>query len=369
MQNNMIRSYKVISDSLTSDCEKDYQDIYNNVYTPDDILKVFKTLRDKVIDIISSTRSGRMYPWVNHLNGPRCGSMDGDHKIQCYGCMLLSRFSPNGVTKNKRFKVRLQRPYNMEDFIVITNEDTHFLGYEEVNPPDISSFDDEFTHMHKHYVTRDRHEHLTLISLLVDDDDISQLVYSYRCSRSTININRVYEYGKGTLNILANNEFTSYVGNNGDKYLNDDVLDGIIFQLHHVLSELAPNSYTHGRCTIDFLAFSDDQCTIYNTSYPFKLHIICSGYDTIVRNGIIYYYKPEIYDNALSYCETDSDKANFHRCHSGWNVDPGSADFYKFIRSLRSQDIFERTLHSRKDLLSLLDSENSWDLLESELLK
>ena len=118
---------------------------------------------------------------------------------------------------------------------------------------------------------------------------------------------------------------------------------------------------------IEALAFSDSICNTYNKSYPFKLHILCSGKDSIVCNGILYYHRPDNYENLKNITIDNMELANFHRCHSGWNVDPGKADFFKFIKALRSCDVFERSLKMREDLINILEDDNVWELLEAEL--
>jgi len=356
-----LTSHKVVRKVISKDNEiRGYQNIYLNIYSPDDMILVFLTLRNSVRNAISSCENDKNV-WNMMICGKKCGNIEGGRKIECFGCMLLERFSPCGMKSNFDFSVKIQK--NLR-FVCRTMK-SDMEGYKRISPPNVDDLDKDFIHTHYHYICDNPEEHKLFISMIMDDDEIPQNIYAYKCDDSVNMINRVYNYGNG-LDILSKNDFTSEL-RDGIRYLKDEIVEGIIFQLHHALSILSPHCYTHGDHNVENLAFSDEICSTYNSSYSFRIHILSSYGDTIVRDGAIYYYRPPDYGTQLSGIKESENLAKFHRKHSGWNVDPGKADFAGFLNSLRNCEIFERSLKSKPEILDMVEDPDVWEKMESEL--
>lgn len=345
--------------------EKDYQDIYDNIYNIEDIIKIFGTLG---ISIKNKSADNPAEIWENLLCGPKCGKINNNIKIECFGCMLLSRFSPKGSIYPQTFKVEITdgfKEYYLEKIYIA---DIH--GYEEYSGDTeiLNSFDDQFNNYHKNFITKNPQENKLAISYLLSEGDDSDVLFSFSCKNYIISIRRRYNYGVG-LDGLINNDFTSYC-EEGKRYLKAEVVEGIILQLHYKLSLLGAYQYTHGSQDINSLSFSDEIGKAYDNSYNFKLHIIPSESDSVVISGNQLYYKPDNYLDILQNLKSKEDHreiARFHRRHSGWNIDPGKADFYGFIKRLRNNEVFSRSLENTKEIAGLLESEDSWGKLQKDL--
>lgn len=379
--NGGIRGHRITDSHFDYDMNVSYQNIVDKAYSTNDILQIFRSLRIDVVNHASKIHAdiSHMNPWASYINGTNCNRDTPTRSIKCLGCVLTSRFNPKGLCTNCSFKLKSDK-MSGEEFVIVATSTSPFEGYNELRElPDLCMFDGDFKHVTKHMVTNNRHEHSIFMGMLTDSimecgrdetNEVDQIVYSYRCRDNTIDILRSYNYGRGTLSVLEHNEFTSHIGIDGIRYLNDEIVEGIIFQLHHILSSLVPYMYTHGRQTIEYLGFSDTTCSTSDRTYSFTMHLLCSGDDTIVRNGMIYYYRPHEYKRMIDDRNKNKDFAEiaeFHRKHSGWNVEPGKVDFYNFIKSLRAHDIFERSLRKLPTILSIVDSRECWDELQREL--
>ena len=348
------------------------------VYSTDDIQLYFDAYCKHPMSIINNVYSStnlsdepcpdRVFPWTLCISSNHCKEYFSTHSSFCFGCTMLKRFNPIGLVTPSSFQLKSGK-LEGHHYKIHTSPDTFFQGYSKIEEP-MDFTEDDWIHRHTLLTTTgtktsNNAEHIILIYTIIDhllmsynSDQPHGLIYYYMCRDQCIYITKCYNYGEGNLNTLINHEYTSYsVGD--QRYLNNEVMEAIIYQLYHILYTLSICEYTHGHPSIEYLGFTDEIFNNATRSYSITLHLIPSSDDTIVINGMKYMNK----SHSTTPYEDMDDKEWLKHCrnHEGLSLDSGKYEFIKIVNNLKNDKIFSRSLTMNPSLSELLETNKCWD--------
>lgn len=334
----MISTWKSDIDVLNKKDSIDYDYLYNNVYNREDLDKYFETYRLNALDD----------DWGQCLSSSKCDGLKEDYHERCLGCVLKERVSKANTVRE------------------------HTNIFEEYSCPDDDNYKTVLEILDWNTTcdvlsTCNGKQHKILLLLLFERiiPEYSHLLFFYICKESLITITKLYNYGQGTFDVLINNSFTSYI-TEGIRYLNREIIEGIIYQLFYQLFYLSIYNYTHGTFTLDSLAFTDDIFMYRNKTYSFKLFIVPNENGSLTYDSVKYIYRGDInidIDNL-----SNKELMIYSRDHCGVSVDSGEYNFFAFIKLLMNDSIFSRSIEREQDLLRLT-KDNCWEHLMNNIDK
>lgn len=373
----MISNRKLVTSNICieDDTYMTCQEIYNNVFSLDDLLNVFHSIKNNIIQEVSTMycdSSDKLFTWSSMFSSDICGKITKTSKIKCLGCILLSRFNSSGDVTNCTFQLK-GGSHEGELFRIEVKNKSNFTGYRSMNKEeytDLTEFDDTWKCTTRNMICEGEPvEHYIFISSLVSSilPMCNEFVWTYLCKDRCVLLKRGYNYGISSFDTMIGNEFTSNIDiKTGKRYLSEEVIEGLLFQLHNIFYSLSYHLYTHGNPSLTYLAFSDSKYLSDTKCYSFTVHLLCSEYDTIVKNGIKYMISPSNELQQKVPEMNDEEYISYHRNHSGWHIDSGKYDFYKMLSSLKKNPTFSSSVQRYEHLYDIIYSKTCWNDLCDE---
>lgn len=258
-----IRSYDDVSSNYD---EVDYETIYRNFFSADDLFLVFNKYKENFIDDLMDGKNC----WDNCLYCNVCGAIDGSKKNTCLGCMLVKRFNPRG--KCEAGTEITIKSGNLEGEIFNVNECDFMWDEDEENSKNLIIF-------------------MCCIDIFLQN--YSNLTFFYVCNNKLIYLTRQFDYGSGSFDILINDMHTSFE-DDGVRYLNHEIVKAILHQIEKKLEILELYNFFMRPLSLEDLGFSSKMYDDAYETFSISVHIIPPQESHIVINKKTIGYVGEI---------------------------------------------------------------------------
>ena len=336
-----------------------------NIFTPNDISKFYEVYLRSVVGYLEDVDKNEqvIYPWSTSLASDKCMIYTPDTITKCFGCTMLERFNPQGETVTSNFEL-MNGPREGQGYIIKESKSGPFRGYTKKNDPNMDATMDRFfgwNHTYDLYGTSNQVEHHILIYILMSDKllYLDHFTHFYICRDRCVYLTKSFNYGSSTLSELVTNVFTSHEVSNV-RYLNREIIEGIIYQLYYMLQQLSVYEYTHGSPSMEYLSYSDETFNSEIGSYPFTVYLEPTCNDTMVIDGRKYLCSSDVDVSQLN--DMSNKEIAIHcRNHEGVSLDHGKYEFICLLGSLYQDDIFNRSVKMFPELESLVEDTSTWD--------